>query len=363
MKIIHTADLHLESKMESNLSKEQAAQRREELINTFENIIDYARDNGVEIILISGDMFDKSSIRKTAMIRVLDLINSNPGISFMYLKGNHDCEAFENELSIDRPQNMFFFSANKWLSYDFDENIVITGREINDSNSNTMYSDLVLDVSKFNIVMLHGQESEYMGTDKTHIINIKALKNKYIDYLALGHIHKYKLEKLDDRGQYCYPGCPEPRGFDELGEKGFVLLDIEGKKAVSEFISIQNRRFLEKSVELTPDMDMTAIYNEINKVIDSISPRDLLKLVLTGYTNMDRPIDVDRLRDRFMDKVYFLKLEARTRVKIDYDSFAYDRSLKGSFVRLVHGLDIEEDRKSKIIETGILAIMGENIEK
>ena len=78
-----------------------------------------------------------------------------------------------------------------------------------------------------NIVVLHGQESEYSARDKAEIIHLTALKNKGIDYLALGHTHSYKKERLDARGVYCYPGCLEGRGFDECGEHGFVMLDID----------------------------------------------------------------------------------------------------------------------------------------
>ena len=53
-------------------------------------------------------------------------------------------------------------------------------------------------------------------------IEVYELKNKNIDYLALGHVHKYKMEKLDNRGIYCYSGCLEGRGFDECGDKGCV---------------------------------------------------------------------------------------------------------------------------------------------
>ena len=74
---------------------------------------------------------------------------------------------------------------------------------------------------------MHGQESDTDAKDKAEIINLKQLKNKNIDYLALGHIHTYKQSKLDNRGTYCYSGCLEGRGFDECGEKGFVLLNIE----------------------------------------------------------------------------------------------------------------------------------------
>ena len=52
------------------------------------------------------------------------------------------------------------------------------------------------------------------------------LKEKNIDYLALGHIHEYSQGQIDLRGKYAYSGCLEGRGFDELGEKGFILIDV-----------------------------------------------------------------------------------------------------------------------------------------
>ena len=64
MKIIHTADLHLESKMGVNLNTDQAKKRRNELLFTFENLIIEAKKLNVNVIIIAGDMFDTKSINK-----------------------------------------------------------------------------------------------------------------------------------------------------------------------------------------------------------------------------------------------------------------------------------------------------------
>ena len=40
-------------------------------------------------------------------------------------------------------------------------------------------------------------------------------------YLALGHVHKRTAPLTLGRTVCAWPGCPEGRGFDELGEKGF----------------------------------------------------------------------------------------------------------------------------------------------
>ncbi len=47
MKIIHCADLHLDSQMTANLTKEQARERKREIIRTFTRMVEYAeKDRG-----------------------------------------------------------------------------------------------------------------------------------------------------------------------------------------------------------------------------------------------------------------------------------------------------------------------------
>ena len=113
MKIIHTADLHLDSRMKTNLTNEQALLRRSELLESFRRMVNYAADNGAEAVLISGDMFDRPVSKVIGMAKnlVMDVIIKNPDISFYYLKGNHD----EGDLSLefDRlPDNLYFFDTD-----------------------------------------------------------------------------------------------------------------------------------------------------------------------------------------------------------------------------------------------------------
>ena len=62
MKIIHCADLHLDSALRAHVDKDHGKKRRAEILNTFERMVDYAADNGVSAIMIAGDMFDTKSI-------------------------------------------------------------------------------------------------------------------------------------------------------------------------------------------------------------------------------------------------------------------------------------------------------------
>ncbi len=360
MKVIHCADLHLDSKMESNLDKEQALLRRAELIETYERMVEYAADNDVRAILIAGDLFDKPHIRKEVKKRVVAQIVGHPEIDFYYLKGNHDRCDFMEEGIDEIPSNFHMFTDQGWTSY-VCEDVVITGMEINADNVSTISQRLALDSMNTNIVMLHGQQSDYDGKDGTEIINITALKGKFIDYLALGHIHKRMEGQLDERGVYCYPGCLEGRGFDETGDKGFMLLEVENGRITSEFIPFAKRRLHEIEVKVTADMDINATLSAAEDKVDDVDPQDLVKFVITGERELEDELDIVRLVHFFENRFFFVKCYDRTKTIVDYDSFLYDKTLKGEFVRLVQAQDMDEDDKAKIIEIGIRAIMGEEI--
>ena len=361
MKIIHCADLHLDSKMESNLDKEKAKERKNEILITFEKMVEYAKQNDVKAIIIAGDMFDKKTISVKAKNIVRDAIFSNPEIDFIYLKGNHDTEGFlEEEETV--PKNLKLFNDLNWKQYEYDENINISGIEFGTKNSYDIYNSLLLEKNKVNIVVLHGQESEQSSKDKAEIINLKMLKNKNIDYLALGHIHTYKKENLDNRGIYCYSGCLEGRGFDECGDKGFVLLDIQNGKINSEFIPFAGRRFYEVNVDLTNIYENSKIEKKIEEEIKDIPSNSLVKIVLVGERELGSDIDIDYFQKKFESKFYFLKIKDKQKIKIDYMKYKNDVSLKGEFIRLVLDQEnLDDEEKNEVIIAGIKALSGETI--
>ena len=360
MKIIHCADLHLDSKMETNLSKEKARERKNEILITFEKMVEYAKQNKVEIIIIAGDMFDKKTISQKAKKIVKNEIYSNPEIDFIYLKGNHDEFGFIEEGEV-LPTNLKIFNSTKWTTYEYG-NITISGIEFGTQNSHDIYNSLMLEKNKTNIVVMHGQESESNLKDKTEIINLKQLKNKNIDYLALGHIHTYKKEKLDNRGIYCYPGCLEGRGFDECGEKGFVLLDIEDGKIITKFIPFATRTLYEIKVDLTDITENNKIEEKIKEKIYGIPNSSLVEIVLEGETEIGEERDIDYLTKKFEPYFYFLKIKDRPKIKIDYMKYQNDISLKGEFIRLVLSQeDLDKEEKSRVISTGIKALLGEEL--
>ena len=131
MKIIHCADLHLDSQMTANLTKEQARERKREIIRTFTRMVEYAEKTGVRLIMISGDLFDTRNVSALARNTVRDMICTHPQIDFLYLRGNHDSDNFLSKLE-EVPDNLLLFS-DTWTAYRYG-NIVISGIELSANN-------------------------------------------------------------------------------------------------------------------------------------------------------------------------------------------------------------------------------------
>ena len=170
MKIIHCADLHLDSKLNSNLSADKARERKSELLEAFLRMISYGVSNKVDAIIIAGDLFDTRNISATACNVVRDAIVNNSQIEFYYLQGNHDANSFLARLE-EIPENLKLF-GNNWTRYNVcgNENVCISGIEINGFNSPDWFNRLVLDAQKTNIVVLHGQESFSKSKNKAEVI-------------------------------------------------------------------------------------------------------------------------------------------------------------------------------------------------
>ncbi len=346
MKIIHCADVHLGSAL-SSLPKDVAAQRKIDVQTNFARMVEYAKSEKISLILLSGDVFDTPNPPKKYLNFFYEVIQSSPEIDFLYLRGNHDLAREPEEHT-----NLKIFS-DTWTSYTYG-NTVISGIEINSGNSESYYSTLSLDPSKKNIVMLHGQ----IGSD----INLTKLRDKNIDYLALGHIHSYSSGEIDRRGRYAYCGCLEGRGFDETGEKGFVILDTDGVGISHEFHPFSLKIIEEHRVDVS---GVTGAYDASSRVNNTVNLKEngIYRIILTGELSKNIPeldTTVYSLINRFCGH---LSVKDETTLKINYADYENDLSLRGEFIRTVlASTEYTEEEKSVIINYGLKALSGEKPE-
>lgn len=356
MKLIHCADLHLDSRMESGLPAEKARERRLELLRTFTRMVERAGERQVEAILLCGDLFDARTISTRAGTCVMDAIVEHPDIMFYYLQGNHDQNSFTAQNRY-LPENLKTFGTG-WTSYNQGE-VTITGAELSEATEETLMEQLTLDGGRINIVMLHGMATEYGDREQSDTFSLRALRGREIDYLALGHVHHFDTGRLDERGVWCYCGCLEGRGFDECGEKGYVELEIHGGKVRPSFVPFAQRTLHEIPVDITEMMTQEEIQRKIRQELADVPSKDMVKVLLTGRVSPEAEKDPSWVQKWLEDEYYFLKVRDKTTCLIRLEDYQYDVSLKGEFVRLVLASDLTDREKEEILYRGLHALAGE----
>ena len=424
MKLIHCADLHLDSKLNTNLDREQAKTRRDELLRNFERLASYASEKDVRAILIAGDLFDREPVSALARNTVLSVIESHPETNFYYLRGNHDagnCLGGAGHI-----RNLFQF-GKKWRTWREGRGgrITISGIELTPENGASAHALLRLDPDCFNIVMMHGNiktrsqtvpvcahvssgslsapggaEAESIdacrnddgrpvpcaetaagrgmtsvfsenalsareGVDNAGIVDLRALRGRGIDYLALGHIHAGGEGRLDERGTYCYPGCLEGRGFDEPGIHGFLLLDIDEATLAMErrFIPFARRTIHAVSVDVSGCRTTARMKERMDAALSRArcGRQDMAEVTLCGELDVDCEKDTGYLLGALRDRLFSARLRDTTALRIDPQEYLYDESLRGEFVRLVmDDPSIPADEKAAVIRCGFLAMDGED---
>lgn len=352
MKIIHTADIHLESKLK-NLGSTKARIRKPEIREAFFKLIDYASKNDVKVIMIAGDFFDAKTVKVKTLKEITSKIKLHPKIDFLYLSGNHDDNSvFENEEITELPQNLKLFKKENYYQYG---KIRIIGVDIFKSSQNKYLKQLTLNEDDFNIVMMHGSPNE---------IPLKELAGKYINYLALGDIHipDIKEKQLDHRGVYGYAGILEPRGFDELGERGFFLLEIKNRQMTRTFIKNNKRNYHIIDVDISELNNFTLILDKINKKTKNINKDDIVRVVLKGLYDYETVKDINSILVELKKRFFYAEIKDESRLNYKNVDFEKEISLRGIFLRLVKESDLELEKKDKIIEFGLKALKGEEIE-
>ena len=240
-----------------------------------------------------------------------------------YPYDNAPMERYFNTLK-NECTNLYEFTTEEWKTYKYDS-VAISGVEICEANSQSLYLQVPHENGVANIVTLHGQAGVVSGVDQ---VNISKLKNKGIDYLALGHIHTYAEQTLDGKDIYCYSGCLEGRGFDECGPKGFVLLTVDSDRIQHEFVPFSRRQLHRILVDITGLTKNSEIGQKMKRAAQNISSDDMVEFVLSGGIDPMANIALSYLQNLAKSNFFFVKVKDETRMTINPEDYKNDISLK-----------------------------------
>lgn len=344
MKIIHTADIHLDSPLSQ---VRDSVARRYELLRALSDLAEYANNNGVAAIIVAGDLFDSEYATEQTVLSVAEIINRSRA-QWYVLQGNHGSSSPYVKLKQAAPTLNLF--GDEWSYYNLD-NVTVCGRELG-VNDVAQYGKLILDKERYNIVVLHGD----IDDDGYGLIDRKALAASNASYVALGHRHalaKYSFGRV----KVCYSGALEPRGFDEPDQTGFVLIDTN--KDEIRFVEQHIRRIEQVRVDVSGITSDIALETKLADATSGVDKRNYLNVTFIGTL-------VDGLHlnlvanNTLSDKFFALRLDDRTTTAYNLAEIVNEVSLRGEFVKLAMQIE-DAQMRDEVIKMGLQSLRGEDI--
>ena len=343
MKFVHIADMHFDMPFTVLAKNGLAEQRRLDQRAVFNKMIDYIKENNIDYLFIAGDLYENEYVRKSTIEYINNCFKQIPNTKIYIAPGNHD------PYIINSYYNKYEWNENVHIFNKIDkvekENINIHGYGFTDFYSRKVELNLQLDNSKINILIMHadidGSSKEY--SEYNPILETE-LKNTFFDYIALGHIHK---NNLNENKKIIYPGSMIAGGFDELGNHGMVVGDIneETKKVSLEFIKLDNKEFVELDLNVSNIQSKEELIEKINEL--KIDSNKYYKIMLTGTKNIE--IDTNELI-KYIENKNVIKIKDVTKVKYDLEKVSKEQSLRGMFVKELLQ-QINKENREEILES------------
>ena len=226
LRILHSADLHLDSPFEG-LSAGKAAIRRGEQRELLSALAALARREQADLVLLSGDLLDSDNTYYETGEELIRCLGQIPAPVFIS-PGNHDYYSAKSPYArLKLPENVHVFTQNAIEAVELPAlETRVYGAAFTEKRSGALLQGFRAEKQEgvWNLLCIHG---EVGARDSAYNpISPQNLADSGLDYVALGHIHKASgLQKAGDTW-YSWPGCPEGRGFDETGEKTVSLIEL-----------------------------------------------------------------------------------------------------------------------------------------
>lgn len=348
MKILHTSDLHIGKYIGTYDLKEDT----EYVLN---QVVDTAIRERVEVVLISGDVFDRPNPSEEAIKMYVSFLKEllDKNIKVIAISGNHDSgirlSAYKDILGkgyfvegeFNSPMrkvslNDEYGPVNFYMLPFFTPFIVKSNLKLEKGleNYDLAMDEIIkrenIDTSQRNIILAHqfvagfkfgGSEEDfsYSNGDEKNVAGVGIIsldKFQNFDYVALGHIHKpqkISRETIRYSGSLLKYKTSEIDGPDksvviiDLKEKGNIEVKLDPIKPLHPFIKIEgllseltNTNPNENDyVYLIVDDDKTPIEakNKLTpyykKIVDIEFPNDTLQQKMNLDTSLadKRPID------------------------------------------------------------------------
>ena len=286
IRIIHTGDNHLG--VQPDQGKAWSTLRKEEIRDSFRQLILKVQEEKADLLLISGDLFHRPPTMRD-LREVNYLFATIPNTRVALMAGNHD----------------YIRPGSAWTEFHWNSNVIgfweeqcqkKTVPELDLALYGCSYHRQQVRENLYADVRREGTEQYHIllahGGDETHSpFDARELADRFT-YTAAAHIHKPQIP-VENKLAFC--GSPEPIDRNETGAHGYMRVLLDAGQVHAEFVPFAGRSYMNIRVTVTPRVTQAELEDSLKKGLAQKGLMNLFRIYLRGERGRDLRFDTDRL--------------------------------------------------------------------
>ena len=365
MRFLHISDIHLGKLLfQQNLLEIQ--------IDLLNQIIDYLVDNDIDVLIMAGDIYDRSVPSNEAIEALNDFLSSlilKHHKKVLMIAGNHDSatrlsfasgllkqeglyiEAFvQDEMKpvVIDGVNFYLlpFFKPSYLRYLYNDESIITYQDafaaymkrqrINPDKTNVLITHQFIAGNK---EVIKSESEAILSVGGSEIIDVSLVKQ--FDYVALGHIH---APQQISRDTIRYSGSLMRYSFDEVKQKKSIV-----------DVSIANKKVTYQLVELKPKQDLIKITGYFDEVMNyDNNHNDFIAVELLDTKIVPNAIDYLRKKYENVLQITYPNLISKqitnnTKADVGFEKLS-SLELFEQFYEKIKGSKLDKEAKALVAE-------------
>jgi exonuclease SbcD len=341
VRLLHTADVHLGATF--RVLGDRGREQRRQLEATFARVVTLAIAEGVNVMLIAGDLFDSVSAARAHLRFVAQELRrlGDAGIAVCAIAGNHDplgegSAGVWRDLVAAAPAVTLFGPALEARVFpELDLTVVGRSRQRHLSAESPLEGLPLARSTRFVVALAHGSVQRPDVPPQFGQIAREEIQRSEMDYVALGDWHSARDVSSGGVAAW-YSGAPEMIDLDEPDSGTVCLVALEAPGKVDVVRTRVGRRYGRRL-----DLDIATLGGPeaVAELVRAHADPDLaLTVVLAGLLSLADRVSAERLREELAGEFFRLEVRDESHLRpdgIDPAQFP-ENTVLGRFIRLMY---------------------------
>ena len=361
MKVVHFADLHLDSAFAwCGATGDAARGRRHALREALLAIANLTRTVNADALFCAGDLYEHDRVTPDTAAFLMQTFAELDPIRVYIAPGNHDFYGPQSLYATAKwSENVHIFREPRLQRVPLADGIALWGAaHCAPANTSNFLDGFRIEGDAVHVALFHGAERSWLaeqgeGKQPHAPFDARDIENAGLHHAFLGHYHRPK-----DAERHTYSGNPDPLQFGEDGARGPVVASILPEGSIErERHSVAITRAHDLTLDVTGCMSQQEVRNRLAELVDGRS--GVARLTVQG--ELDPPVNLPESVLRSVLHESFDAFQVHTGdLHPGYDIVAIrqEPTVRGQFVNDVLKADLPPDEERRILITGLRALGG-----